>query len=123
MTRRRVLPQQHAVKIRLAAARLPVVEAIDAHIRLRGLRCPIVEWIGQVGETTTDISGVSTCPFERLILLGVILNAFISYMFKRWYKLKYDACLSIHPTHFYRITKFSPEKSLSPYAKTPSSCL
>ena len=38
---------------------------------------PLLNGFDRFVETTTDISGVSTCPFERLILLGVILNAFI----------------------------------------------
>lgn len=42
------LPQQHAVKVRLAAARPLVVKAVDAHIRLRDLFCPIVERIRQI---------------------------------------------------------------------------
>lgn len=42
------LPQQHAIKVRLAAARSLVVKAVDAHIRLRDLFCPIVERIRQI---------------------------------------------------------------------------
>lgn len=42
------LPQQHAIKVRLAAARPLVVKAVDAHIRLRNLCCPIVERIRQI---------------------------------------------------------------------------
>ena len=38
---------------------------------------PLLNGFDRFVETTTDISGVSTCPFERLTLLGVTLNAFI----------------------------------------------
>ena len=49
MARRRALPQQHTIEVCLAAARLSVVEAVEAHIRLRHFRRSIVERIGQVG--------------------------------------------------------------------------
>lgn len=51
--------QLHTVKIRLAAARLSVVEAVDAHIRFRDLRRPLLNGLDRLVETTTDISGVS----------------------------------------------------------------
>lgn len=38
---------------------------------------PLLNGLDRLVETTTDISGVSTCPLERLILLEVILDAFI----------------------------------------------
>ena len=70
---------------------------------------PLLNGFDRFVETTTDISGVSTCPFERLILLGVILNAFIK-----------TAIYSNDHTSSGKGSMSSPEKSLSPYAKTPS---
>ena len=42
------LSQQHAIKVRFAAARSPVVEAVDAHVRLRDLSRRIIERIRQI---------------------------------------------------------------------------
>ena len=86
---------------------------------------PLLNGLNRFVETTTDISGVSSCPFERLILLGVTLNAFII-LFK--YKIVEHIHIPQTPFPVFRQLfllplEFSATHSVANYSMTKESLL